>query len=141
MVTISYENGVFKIIDLSLALEKLYYYLNQQKDIKESSLVVSKIVIDPIVFKFVILDLIRDRKGIKTFCKNCDAEYYPDQIKVEKIGTYPEIHSPKEKGNIWKWMKGLLGREKLEMKIGRFGGERIICPKGHELLTVVKWIA
>jgi len=134
MITISYNNSVFRITDLSLALEKLYYYLNQQKDMKESSLVISKIVIDPIVFKFMILDLIRDRKGIKTFCKNCDLEFYPDQIRIEKMGTYPETHSTQEKGNIWKWMKGLFEKEKTEVKIGRFGGEKIICPKGHELL-------
>jgi hypothetical protein len=39
-------------------------------------------------------------------------------------------------------MKELFEREKPEMKkIGKFGGEKIICPKGHELLSVIRWIA
>lgn len=144
MVTISYEDGVFRITDLSLILEKLYYYLNQQKNSKESSPDISKIVIDPNVFKLVVFDLIKEKKGIKAFCKECDRDYFPDQISIEKMGTYADPQPAKEKWNIWRWMKGLFERKKLEMKIGRigrFGGERMLDPHGHELLTIVRWIS
>jgi len=138
MITISFENcvGVFKIIDLSLMLEKLYYYLNQQKDVKE--------LFDPNVFKFVIIDLLKERIGIKTFCRDCDLEYYPDQIQV-KIGSHQDKQLTKEKRNIWKWMKGLFKRRSQEMKtrrIGRFGKWMVAtCPKNHEVLSIGKWIS
>jgi poly(3-hydroxyalkanoate) synthetase len=60
MITLSYKNAVFRITDISLMLEKLYHYLNQQKNVKESSLTISKIIVDPIVFKFVIIDLLKE---------------------------------------------------------------------------------
>jgi len=137
MITISFENcGVFRITDPSAFLKKLYYYLNKQKNIKES--------FDPIVLQFIIFDLIKERKGIKIFCKSCDRDYFPDQISIEKMGTYADPQPAKEKWNIWRWMKGLFERKKLEMKIGRigrFGGERMLCGKNHELLTVIRWIS
>jgi len=141
MLTIGYENCVFRINDLSIVLEKLYY-LNQQKEVKELlDPKTSKLVIDPNDFKLVIFDLIKERKGIKTFCKECDRDYFPDQISVEKMGTYADSQAEK---NFWKRMKGLFERKKLEMKsgrIGRFGGERLYCPKMHEMLTVIRWIS
>jgi len=100
MVTISYENGVFRISDISLITEMLDRYLNQPQKAKDSFPDFLKIKIDPIIFKFIILDLIKERKPIKTFCIQCDIEYYPDQIKVED--------------------------------------EKIICPKGHEILSVIR---
>lgn len=134
MVTISYEYCVFRVTDLYFILERLYYYLSQQKNVKE--------LFDPIVFKFVIFDLIKQRKGIKIFCKNCDLDFFPDQISLKKIGTNADPQSIETKWDLWTWMKGLFERKKPEMKkIGRFGGEKAICPKGHELLSVVRWIS
>jgi len=142
MLTIGYENCVFRVNDLSIVLEKLYY-LNQQKNFKELfDPKTSKIVIDPNVFKLVVFDLIKERKGIKTFCKECDREYFPDQITIEKLGTYAE--DPQAEENFWRRMKGLFERKKPEIKIGRigrFGGERMLCGKNHELLTIVNWIS
>lgn len=109
MITIAYENVVFRINDLSLLLEKLYYYLNQPKNVKE--------LFDPNIFKFVVIDLLKEKKGIKTFCKLCDMEFYPDQIKVEKIGTYPETQPIKEKRNVCKRIKNHFERKKLEMRM------------------------
>lgn len=136
MITISFENSVFRITDPSAFLRKLYYYLNKKKNIKES--------FDPIVIRCVILDLIKETTGIKIFCKNCDLDFFPDQIRIEKMGTYADPQPAKEKWNIWRWMKGLFERKKLEMKIGRigrFGGEIMLDPHGHELLTIVRWIS
>jgi len=143
MLTIGYENCVFRINDLSIVLEKLYYYyLNQQKDIKPLiDPKTSKLVIDPNIFKLVVFDLIKERKGIKTFCMSCDKDYFPNQIFINKLGTYADKKAEK---SFWRRMKGIFERKKLEMKIGKmgkFGGQKAMCPKGHELLTIVNWIS
>ena len=60
------------------------------------------------------------------------------------MGTYADPQSIEKKWNLWIWMKEFFHRKKPEMKIGRigrFGGEKIICPKGHELLSVIRWIS
>jgi len=144
MLTISFENGVgvFKINDLYAITEMLNKYLNQPQKAKELFPNLLKIKIDQNIWKLIIMDLVKQKRAIRVFCPECDLEFYPDQIKIEKLGTYAD---PTAEENFWKRMKGLFERKKLEMKIGRigrFGGEKLICKKcKSDLLSVVRWIS
>ena len=86
-------------------------------------------------FGFIVLDLINDGEG-SAFCKNCGKRYHSNQLEAFTVG--PDEATIKI--NIGK-RGGLKNMFCKKPKLpGIFGGKKLRCPEGHELITMITWM-
>ena len=99
---------------------------------------------DPIIslkdidsFHHVIMDLIKQDKGRIT-CKPCKITYTPHDLQEHPLGLGKLPISPTPKISLSLFKNKY--KRKPKMTTG-FGGIIFLCPKGHELISIVTWIS
>lgn len=87
-------------------------------------------------FGYLVLDLLREGKGT-ILCKACQKTYQPRELRSTHIGsgTSPFEVNLKEKGGI---INRLFGKKVRRMSMR--GGEKFVCPEGHDLISMITWV-
>ena len=86
-------------------------------------------------FPYFALNLIEQGKGA-VYCKACKRYYETKELKRVAVGHGESPFSVNLKGRgVWKRVFGK--KERLPV----FGGRGYACPEGHELISLVTWMA
>jgi hypothetical protein len=85
------------------------------------------------LFPHIALDLIRDRRGT-VYCSACGKSYESRQLKAVAVGHGESPFSVNIKGK--DWLRKIFGKRQ---RLPLFGGRGYVCPRGHELIALVKW--
>jgi len=133
------DNAIF-YFESSDAIFHLKYYSEQKvrEAIKLSKTISSSssevINIESNYFGFIVLDLIKAGKG-HVYCKTCKETYDPDQLTPIPFGfgKSPFEVNLKQKGGIFRRFF------KKRKRICGSGGQRYLCPNGHELIGMITW--
>ena len=111
-------------------------YADLLRNLKSSSNGGKKIPIKNNSIGFIALALLGKNKG-SAFCNICKKSYHARQLRSEPMGLgrypYTEKIIKGEDGKI----KAIL-RRKIKAT-GSQGGEKLECPKGHELIGMITW--
>jgi hypothetical protein len=111
-------------------------YADLLRNLKSSSNGGKKIPIKNNSVGFIALALLGKNKG-SVFCNICKKSYHAWQLRSEPmgLGRYPYTE---------KIIKGDDGKTKAILRrriktTGLQGGEKLECPKGHELIGMITW--
>jgi hypothetical protein len=141
MRTVMYKNpnAIFDFF-LPDVIDRLKYYADQ--NVHEAGEILNGIASSPSkvievesdYFAYIVLDLIKTGKG-HVYCGVCKEMYDSNQLTSRPLGfgKSPFEVNLKRKGGIF---KRFFGRKK---RICGSGGERYLCPQGHELIGMITW--
>src|SRR4030042_2110094 len=86
-------------------------------------------------FGFIALELLKDGKG-SAFCKTGHKTYQARELQSVPIGLGKNPLKVSLRMGIW-ILKRLFSKKKY---ISGIGGERYLCPEGHELISMITLI-